>query len=178
MRIATLVLALATISTALVAGVFYGYSVSVNLAFARLPDAAYIAAMQAINEVIVNPFFAASFFGAPVFLSSAAVLHAHRSFSRRFVLLAGASVIYLVGGLGVTVGGNIPLNETLARFHLATASPEQIATARLRFAAPWNKWHTVRTLASTAALTLVVCACLSSGTASVGVGAKSRRQAS
>lgn len=65
MRGKTLVLALATITTALVAGVFYGFAVSVNLAFARLPDATYIMAMQAINEAIVNPFFAVSFLVRP-----------------------------------------------------------------------------------------------------------------
>lgn len=164
MRGSTLVLALATVSTALVAGVFYGFSVSVNLAFARLPDAAYIKAMQAINEAIVNPFFAASFFGASVFLPLATVLHARRPFSRRFILLAGASVIYLIGSLGVTMVGNIPLNETLAAFPLAKASPQQISAARLNFAGPWNAWHIVRTLASTTALALVVGACLSTGT--------------
>ncbi|UOQ68041.1 anthrone oxygenase family protein [Hymenobacter volaticus] len=165
MRGSTFILALATVTTALVAGVFYGFSVSVNLAFAHLPDAVYIQAMQAINEAIVNPIFASAFFGAPALLPLATVLQAHRPFSRRFVLLTGASVIYLVGGLGVTVVGNIPLNETLAKFPLATASPKQVAAARLNFAGPWNTWHTVRTLASTTALALVVGACLSTETA-------------
>ncbi|WP_046244830.1 anthrone oxygenase family protein [Hymenobacter terrenus] len=161
MRSNTIVLVLATTTTGLVAGVFYGFSVAVNPGFARLPDPAYIAGMQAINQVIQNPVFAASFFGAPIFLPLAAVLHARRAWSRRFTLLVCASAIYLIGGLGVTVAANIPLNETLAQFPLRTASSEQAATARTRFAGPWNKWHDIRTLASTVSLVLSICACLS-----------------
>jgi len=155
-----IVLALATVSTGLVAGVYYGFSVAVNPGLARLPAPAYIAAMQAINEVIVNPVFAASFFGAPLLLPLAAVLHAGRPHSWRFRLLVAASGIFLVGSLGVTVVGNIPLNDTLAAFPVATATPAQAVAARARFAAPWNRWHTVRALASTLALALAVGACL------------------
>lgn len=165
MRGKTIVLALATTTTALVAGVFYGFSVAVNPAFARLPDAQYIAAMQTINQVIQDPAFAVSFFGAPLFLPLAAVLHAGRPRSRRFVLIGWASAIYLMGGLGVTVAANIPLNDTLDQFPLQIASPEQAAAARVSFAGPWNKWHSVRTLASAAALVLAIGACLSSDTA-------------
>ncbi|MBA2713222.1 MAG: hypothetical protein H0U55_06670, partial [Rubrobacteraceae bacterium] len=57
-------LGLATLSTGLVAGVFYAYSVSVNLGLAAQPDESYVATMQAINERIQNPLFFASFFGA------------------------------------------------------------------------------------------------------------------
>lgn len=155
-----MVLALATTTTALVAGVFYGYSVSVNPALARLPDRQYLAAMQAINEVIQNPLFAASFFGAPLLLPLATVLYASRPASRRFGLLSLATVIYLVGSFGVTVAANIPLNETLARFPVLTASLDQAAAMRAGFAEPWNRWHDVRALASTVALILAVGACL------------------
>ena len=164
MRTTTIILALATTTTALVTGVFYGFSVAVNPGLARLPDAPYIAAMQAINDAIQNPAFAASFFGAPLFLPLATVLHARRPFSRRFILLAGATGIYLVGSFGVTVAANIPLNETLARFSLQTASAAQAAAARTAFAGPWNKWHDIRTLASTLSLLLAISACLSSET--------------
>ena len=155
-----IVLALATASTGLMAGVYYGFSVAVNPGLARLPAPAYIAAMQAINEVIVNPVFAASFFGAPLLLPLAAALYAGRALSRRFRLLVAASGVFLVGSLGVTVVGNIPLNDALAAFPLATATPEQAAEARARFVRPWNRWHDVRALASALALVLSVGACL------------------
>ena len=157
----TVVLGLATASTALVTGVFYGFSVAVNPALARLPDPGYLAAMQAINEVIQNPWFAASFFGTPLLLPLATGLHAGRPYSRRFGLLGAATVVYLMGSLGVTVAANIPLNEQLAALPLTQASATQMAQARRDFAVPWNRWHTIRTVASVLALGLVVGAGLS-----------------
>ncbi len=59
-----LTLALATLTTGLIAGVYYAYAVSVNLGLAAQPDASYVATMNAINERIENPLFFASFFGA------------------------------------------------------------------------------------------------------------------
>ena len=59
-----LALSSATLTTGLIAGVFYAYAVSVNLGLAAQPDADYVAAMQAINERIQNPLFFLSFFGA------------------------------------------------------------------------------------------------------------------
>lgn len=156
-----LILALATGSTGLLAGVFYGFEVAVNPAFQRLPDAGYVAAMQAINEVIQNPWFALSFFGAPVLLPLAAALHRGRPHrSRRFGLLVAASGIYLTGSFGVTVAANIPLNDALAAVPLATASAAQLGSARSHFAGPWNRWHRVRTLASVLAFGLALAACL------------------
>lgn len=154
-----LILALATGCTGLIAGVFYGFEVAVNPAFQRLPDAGYLAAMQAINEVIQNPWFALSFFGAPLLLPLAAALH-RRGRSGRFGLLVAAALIYLAGSFGVTVAASIPLNEALAAVPLAEAPPAQLRAARSRFAGPWNRWHRVRTLASVLACGLAVAACL------------------
>ncbi|MBJ6109673.1 DUF1772 domain-containing protein [Hymenobacter sp. BT523] len=160
MQAKPIVLTLATASTGLVAGVYYGFSVAVNPGLARLPAPAYIAAMQAINEVIVNPFFAASFFGAPLLLPLAAALYAGRPQVRRFRLLVAATGVFWVGSLGVTVVGNIPLNDRLANFPVANTTAAQADDARAHFAGPWNRWHNVRALASTLALTLAVGACL------------------
>ncbi|WP_166179556.1 hypothetical protein [Rubrobacter tropicus] len=57
----------ATLTTGLVAGVFYAYSVSVNLGLAGQPDAGYVATMNAINEKIQNPLFFAGFIGSVLF---------------------------------------------------------------------------------------------------------------
>ncbi|MDO7874947.1 DUF1772 domain-containing protein [Hymenobacter sp. ASUV-10] len=153
-----LVLALATLSTGLVAGVYYGFSVAVNPAFARLPDAQYIRAMQEINDAIQNPFFAASFFGAPLLLVLATGLHAGRPRGRQLGLVLAATLVFWVGSLGVTVGGNIPLNEQLARY--APGATASAAAVRQQFVPPWNRWHRVRTGASVVALALLLSACL------------------
>ncbi|SKC96242.1 Uncharacterized membrane protein [Chitinophaga ginsengisegetis] len=156
----TFILALATITTALVAGLFYAFAVSVNIAFAQLPDAAYITATQAINVAIVNPAFIVSFLGAPVLLPLATWLNARPAFTRRSGYLLAATLIFVIGSFGVTVLSNIPLNDKLAAFHTEGASAAQLHDMRVAFATPWNNWHLVRTLAGIAALVLLVMACL------------------
>src|SRR5215216_497428 len=108
-----LTLAGATLTTGLIAGVFYAYAVSVNLGLAAQPDAAYIATMQAINERIQNPLFFLSFFGAVLFLMAALVVYSPRPRSGRFWLIALACVLYVGGGFLLTVFVNVPLNVEL-----------------------------------------------------------------
>ncbi|MBC8154239.1 MAG: DUF1772 domain-containing protein, partial [Bacteroidetes bacterium] len=63
-----IVLGCATVTTALIAGLLYAYSCSVNPGLNRLSDASYLAAMQSINREIQNPVFFLSFLGALVLL--------------------------------------------------------------------------------------------------------------
>ncbi|GAB3970693.1 hypothetical protein GCM10028806_19120 [Spirosoma terrae] len=79
----------------------------------------------------------------------------------RFWLLLSASVLYLVGVFGVTIFGNVPLNEALDVFNIQTASADDVAAQRRAFEIPWNKLHRIRTTASILALVLVIVACLS-----------------
>lgn len=154
-----LILALTTLTTGLVAGVYYGFSVAVNPVFARLPDVQYIRAMQEINDAIQNPFFAAIFFGAPLLLGLVTALLARPARNQQFGLVLAATLVFWVGSLGVTVAGNIPLNEQLASY--SPGSTSSATTVRQQFARPWNRWHQVRTVASTLALALLLGACLS-----------------
>lgn len=154
------ILIITAITTALIAGVFYAYSCSVNPGLGRLPHAEYIAAMQSINRAIQNPVFFISFFGTLVFLPLSAWLHYQQPLSMRFWFLLIAALFYLTGVFGVTVLGNIPLNETLESFDLKSAAPKEIASQRDKFEAPWNKLNTVRTVVSAVTLTLVILACL------------------
>ena len=156
----TFLLALATITTGLIAGVYYAFSVSVNPAFAGLPDAAYFDAMNRIKVAIVNRAFSLSFFGAPLLLPVVTWMYARPAFSRKAGYLLAASLIFWIGSLGITVAGNIPLNEKLASFVVNGATAEQAAAARKAFAGAWNNWHAVRTWASIIALVLTVMACL------------------
>ena len=154
-----LTLAGATLTTGLIAGVFYAYAVSVNLGLAAQPDAAYIATMQAINERIQNPLFFLSFFGAVLFLLAALVVYSPRPRSGRFWLIALACVLYVGGGFLLTVFVNVPLNENLARV-AADASPGELARARAEYEDPWNFWNGVRAMFSFLAFLALVCACL------------------
>ena len=154
-----LTLAGATLTTGLIAGVFYAYAVSVNLGLAAQPDASYVAVMQAINERIQNPLFFASFFGAVLFLMAALVVYSPRPRSGRFWLIALACVLYVGGGFLLTVFVNVPLNEELARV-AADVSAGELARARAGYEGPWNFWNGVRTVFSFLAFVTLVAACL------------------
>jgi uncharacterized membrane protein len=62
-----IILVLAGILTALVTGLYFGYSVSVNGGLHRLNDFEFVKAMQSINAAIQNPLFFVSFI-APLLL--------------------------------------------------------------------------------------------------------------
>ena len=155
------ILACAAITTALMAGLFYAYSCSVNPGLNRLPDTDYLMAMQSINRAIQNPIFFVSFMGAPILLIWSTWLQYGQPHSTRFWLLLAATIVYLLGALAVTAFGNIPLNEALDKFPIQTASADEIAAQRVKFEIPWNNWHTLRTIASLVALVFVIMACLS-----------------
>jgi uncharacterized membrane protein len=155
----TLTLALATLVTGLVAGVFYAYAISVNLGLAAQPDASYVATMQAINARIQNPLFFASFFGAVLFLLATLAAHIPRPRSGRFWLVALACALYIVGCFLLTVFVNVPLNEELARV-AADASSDELSGARAAYEDPWNFWNGVRTVFSSMAFLALIGACL------------------
>jgi uncharacterized membrane protein len=58
-----IILVLTGILTALVTGLYFGYSVSVNWGLHRLNNSEYVKAMQSINAAVQNPIFFISFFG-------------------------------------------------------------------------------------------------------------------
>jgi uncharacterized membrane protein len=155
----TLTLAGATLTTGLIAGVFYAYAVSVNLGLAAQPDASYVATMNAINERIQNPLFFLSFFGAVLFLLAALAAHSSRPRSGRFWLVALACAFYIGGGFLVTVFVNVPLNEELARV-ASDASAGELGRARAAYEDPWDFWNDVRAVSSVLAFVALVGACL------------------
>lgn len=154
-----LLLAAATVSTGLVAGVFYAYSVSVDLGLAAQPDKSYVATMQAINERIQNPLFFASFFGAVLALLGALAAHYPRPRSGRFWLIVLACVLYIGGGFMLTAFVNVPMNERLTAVD-PDASARVLSGARDAYEGPWGFWNGVRAVLSTLAFLVLVRACL------------------
>lgn len=158
MTIADIVLVIAATATALMAGLFFAWSCSINLGLARLPDAEYLSAMQQTNRAIQNPVFFAAFFGAPLFLSISVFLH--YGHSPRFWLLLTATVVYFTGTFGLTIFGNVPLNNALDNFALESATESEIVVQRANFARRWNNLNHIRTVSSAIAVIIVVFACL------------------
>lgn len=134
--------------TGLIAGLFYGYSCSVNGCLGNLSDEKYLEAFQSINRVIQNPVFFLSFMGSAILLPIVTV-YTYRSGSHiAFQYLLAASIIYFIGVMGITIAANIPLNEQLDKFSLRTATAQEISAFRDSFENRWNSFHTIRTIAS------------------------------
>ena len=155
-----IILVLAGTLTALVTGLYFGFSVSVNGGLHRLNNSEYVKAVQSINAVIQNPFFIVSFIG-PVLLLPLATFLQRDANSMQFALLLASSVLYTAGSFGLTMLGNVPLNQRLAKFDVTKASGNGIAQVRERFEKPWNRLHTIRTIVSIAATVLIFAACSS-----------------
>lgn len=161
MNLSNVLLTITATTTALIAGLFFAYSCSVTLGLARVSNTEYIAAMQSINRAILNPVFLGCFLGTAILLPICTYLNYHQPLSVRFWFLLAASAVYVVGVIGITMGGNVPLNEALDAFNMQSASAGEIATRRAAFEIAWNKLNMIRTVASIVSIVLVIIACLS-----------------
>jgi uncharacterized membrane protein len=160
MTFANIILLATATTTALIAGLYYAWSCSVIDGLGKLPDAGYIAAMQSLNREILNPLFYMSFMGSLLLLPVCTWVHYSKPVSLRFYLLLAATLLYAFGSFGVTVAGNVPLNDALDGFNLHSASAEEIARFRVQFEVPWNRLHSIRTIANFIALILVLLTCI------------------
>jgi uncharacterized membrane protein len=149
----TILLIITGTLVALVAGLFFGFSVAVNPGLARVKDSEYLAVMQSINRAILNPIFLLSFSGPVLFLPVVTFLS--WGDTNQFTLLTLASILYIIGTFGLTMQGNVPLNNKLDKFDLHHASAKAMEEMRTTFEGPWNRLHTIRTIASIAATVLL-----------------------
>ncbi|CAN5209431.1 DUF1772 domain-containing protein [soil metagenome] len=160
MTIPNAILVLTATCTALMAGLFYSYACSVVPALKLLTDAEYIATMQSINKAIQNPVFFICFFGILVLFPASTYLNYFQQPPLKFWLLLTATMLYFVGVFGVTVFGNIPLNNALKEFDLVNASRDAVKLQRTIFEGRWNNLNTIRTISSILSLILVIIACI------------------
>jgi len=148
------------ITTGLMSGLWYGWTVSVIPGTRRVADTNYVDTMQHINRAIINPAFIIPFMGIPAIIGLAAFLQFRSGDTRRGWILIGALGTYVIGVLGVTIGGNVPLNDALDAFDLAGSTDQAINDRRHTYETPWNRWHYLRTAANVAALALTAAAAL------------------
>lgn len=148
-RIFLAVTALAGLAAALVSGFFYAYHCSVMVGFAAADPLVAVAAMQAINATVRNATFAFSFFGTLGFglLAGLLALRSPRHPSS-WAVWAG-TLFHLIGGFGVTMLFNVPLNEALAPVRPDAETAQKVWEG---YAEPWRFWNGIRTIASTLSL--------------------------
>ncbi len=161
MPLETIILVIGGTLTGLCAGVMYTFHVAIVPALRSLKSRQHISTMQAINDKIKNPIFFLSFFGPTLLLPWAAWLHQDSS---QFLPLAAAALLHILGVNGVTIVGNIPLNERLAKLDSSQLSEAEADSARQAFqgvGSVWMRLHTIRTLTAVLATALILIVCLS-----------------
>lgn len=105
----------AAMGSAVVGGIFFAFSNFVMGALARIPAPEGIRAMQSINVVVLNRGFLSVFAGTALLFLVLGILGVVQWGSEHGPYLLGASVAYLAGTWLVTIAGNVPLNDRLAR---------------------------------------------------------------
>lgn len=141
--IKTLTLLVAVILTGLSAGLFYAWTVSVIPGTRKVVDLTYLESMQSINRAILNPAFYLIFMGSPLLLALSTVLQFNAG--SKFWLLLAATIVYLLGTFGVTVFGNVPLNDALDVLDLASLGEGELKGFRKSYEGRWNRLHWLRT---------------------------------
>ena len=148
------VLIAATLATGWVAGVLGHYAHTLMPALRRVDDRTFIAAFQAIDRAILNPWFMVPFFGAPVLTAAATVLVWGDGGALRVWLLVATAL--LVAGVVMTIAVNVPLNDAIK----VAGEPDRIADlAAVRSAfdeSLWAAWNLVRTVTTVAAFAILV----------------------
>lgn len=140
------VLIASIVVTGLVAGLLFGWAVSVMPGLRESDDRTYISTFRAMDAAIVsNVYFVIAFVGAPVLTVVALALH----------LADGARLAWIVAALALSVATiaitrivHLPLNAQVK----AGAPEGDVVPLRQRFEDRWVPWNIVRTVTSTAAL--------------------------
>jgi uncharacterized membrane protein len=135
----------------LIAGVFFAFSTFVMKALAQQPPAQGIAAMQAINITVINPWFMTAFLGTAATCFVLAVSSLLKWHQPGAVYLLVGSLLYLLGTFLVTMLGNVPLNDALA---IADPNSTEGATLWAKYLTDWVLWNHVRTITPLAAAAL------------------------
>lgn len=135
-------------------GFFYAWVCSTMWGLDAADPQVAIAAMQAMNASVRNAVFAPAFFGTPVVLAVTALVLRNRSGSAALAFLM-AGVIYAIGGIGVTMAVNVPMNEALAQVDPGVDSARVWAA----YSGPWQFWNQLRMAVSGVALLLAGWGC-------------------
>jgi len=143
--------------TGLSAGLFYAWTVSVIPGTKMVKDVTYLETMQSINKAILNPAFFLIFFGSIVLLSIASIYEFNTN-KLAFGFILGSSITYLVGTIGVTGLGNVPLNDQLEVLKIVEMGSEKITEFRKYYELNWNRLHLIRTIFAVISFILAVLA--------------------
>ena len=140
-----------TLLCALVAGLVFGFASVVMPGIATLSDRDFLRAFKRMDGIIQNgqPAFMVVWVGSIVSSVLLVVLGTLQLSGLELYLMWFASGVYLLAVQGPTIRFNIPLNNAIQALEIESLSDHELAEARRRFEAPWNRWNQFRTLAAT-----------------------------
>ncbi len=130
------------------AGIFFTWSNAVKPGIGKLSDIEYLRALQSMNRVILNNAFKIIFLGAIIAVALVPVFYFNLYPKNIFWLFVFTLVIYWIGVFGVTVSGNIPLNEILDKTNLESITSEEIKILRKSIEVKWNNFNLIRCISS------------------------------
>ncbi|HEY1276450.1 MAG TPA: anthrone oxygenase family protein [Thermoleophilaceae bacterium] len=143
----TVLLLAATLAMGLAAGVFALYAHTIMPGLETTDDRTFVAAFQALDRAIINPWFTAgTFFGALVLTAASVATNMGRP---ALGWVIAALVLYVVVVV-ITLAVNVPRGDAIK----AAGDPDTIDVAHVRddfHEARWAAWNLVRVAASLAA---------------------------
>ena len=151
----------AALCTALLAGLFFAFSMFFMRALGGLSAERGIVAMQATIQAIKRPAFLVVFFGTALLslaLAANAIVTWHSAYAH--YAFAGA-VFFLVGGFGVTLLRSAPMNKALLA---ASPDADEAHEYWRRYRLVWVRWNHVRAVS-----TFLACASFMLALASMGL---------
>ncbi len=151
--LATLLI-LALTGIGVVGGLLFVFSNCVMRSFKEMPGTEGMRAMQIINRRIQNPLFFLIFMGTTVVCLAVIGLAAFQHPPGMIYAIAGAAS-YVLGGFGITVLFNVPMNNRLDTADLEGEQGQQLWQTYLR---DWTRWNHIRTVFCIAAVVLLALA--------------------
>ena len=148
---------LATLAVAAHFGVFLAWICTTMWGLDAADPRLAIAAMQAMNDAVINAVFAPIFFGPPLLLLLTGLVFWRASAHKSAKLFGGATVLVFFGSVVLTRLANVPMNDALGALDV----PQDIEAARviwLEYSSDWQFWNVSRTIASGGATLLALLA--------------------
>ena len=159
--IRTVTLIGATLAMGFASGAFVLYAHTIMPGLGKTDDRTFVAAFQATDRAIINPWFMITAFGGALVLTLAAGIASRGTPALPWV--AAAFGLYLVAVI-VTIAVNVPLNDAIK----AAGNPAHIDVAQVRARFDEARWATanlVRVLTSVPAFGLLAWALVRLGQA-------------
>ena len=151
-------LILAAFLCSLVAGFLFAYAIVVMPGIKSLSDRDFIRTFQVTDRVIQNnqPLFMTVWVGSAITLIASAIWGIERLDGVDFVLIAIATLAYLLGVQLSTIVIHLPLNNKLQTFDVDAMNETELELARSNFEPRWNASNLFRTSISSCVSALLI----------------------